>query len=80
MMTMDWLLTVPADTDLGTLAAKLSAVGCTLRDLDPVPLGPDEKVVYARGPHDVSARLAAIDIPVKANPDSEPEPYREPGL
>ncbi|AIR98308.1 hypothetical protein [Streptomyces glaucescens] len=68
---MKWLLTVPADTDLGGLAARLSTVGVTLLDVAPVPLGDDEVVVQGEGPADLAARVADLGLPVRVNPGSE---------
>ena len=68
---MKWLLTVPAGIDLGELAARLSAVGATLLDVGPVPLGDGEMVVQAEGPADLGARVAGLGIPVKVHPSSE---------
>ncbi|MEU9862532.1 hypothetical protein AB0D99_16835 [Streptomyces sp. NPDC047971] len=67
---MKWLLTVPAGTDLGDLATKLSGVGCTLLDSTPVPIGDDEMVVEAEGPEDLPTRVAGLGLPVKVNPSS----------
>ncbi|MEV0370617.1 hypothetical protein AB0I10_12425 [Streptomyces sp. NPDC050636] len=72
---MKWLLRVPVDADLDDLATKLSVIGCTLDDLDPVPQEPDEKIVYAEGPRDLPARLSQISVSVKAYPNSEFEFY-----
>jgi hypothetical protein len=68
---MKWLLTVPAGTDLGHLAARLSTVGATLLDADPVPQGDDELVVQAEGPHDLPTRVAGLGLPIEAYPSSE---------
>lgn len=68
---MKWLLTVPADTDLGHLAARLSTVGGTLLDVAPVPLGDDEVVVQAAGPDDLRTRVAGLGLPVEVYPSSE---------
>ncbi|MFI1281320.1 hypothetical protein ACH4U5_11280 [Streptomyces sp. NPDC020858] len=68
---MKWLLTVPVGTDLGDLAARLSTVGSTLLDFDPVPLGDDEMAVEAEGPHDLPARVVGLGLPIKVNPSSE---------
>ncbi|MER6342921.1 hypothetical protein ACWC10_01710 [Streptomyces sp. NPDC001595] len=68
---MKWLLTVPAGMDLGDLAARLSAVGGTLLDVDPVPLGETEKVVQGEGPADLDTRVAGLGLPVRVNPSSE---------
>ena len=68
---MKWLLTVPASTDLGDLAARLSTIGGTLPAADPVPLGDDELVVQAEGPHDLGTRVAGLGLPIEAYPSSE---------
>ncbi|MGW6916861.1 hypothetical protein ACWGB8_23995 [Kitasatospora sp. NPDC054939] len=67
---MKWLLTVPAGTDPGDLATRLAAVGATLLDADPVPLGDDELVLQAEGPDDLPARIARLGLPIKVNPSS----------
>ncbi|WP_327733946.1 hypothetical protein OG749_08730 [Streptomyces nojiriensis] len=68
---MKWLVTVPVGTDLGELAARLSAVGGTLLDFGPVPLGDDEMALEAEGPPDLPARVAGLGLPIKVNPSSE---------
>ncbi|MFE5482290.1 hypothetical protein [Streptomyces sp. NPDC056527] len=68
---MKWLLTVPIGTALGDLATRLSTVGGTLLDVEPVPIGDDEMVVQAEGPHDLPTRVAGLGLPIKVNPSSE---------
>lgn len=68
---MKWLLTVPAGTDRAALAGALAGIGCTLLDLDPVPLGEAEQALYAEGPRDLPALLAGLGLPVRASPSSE---------
>ncbi|MFD9030908.1 hypothetical protein ACFVZW_07105 [Streptomyces sp. NPDC059567] len=68
---MKWLLTVPIGTDLGDLATWLSTAGGTLLDVEPVPIGDDEMVVQAEGPHDLPTRVAGLGLPIKVNPSSE---------
>lgn len=68
---MNWLLTVPTGADLGDLATRLSTVGGTLLDSDPVPIGDDEMVVEAEGPPDLPTRAATLGLPIKVNPSSE---------
>ncbi|GAB3113764.1 hypothetical protein GCM10027160_18300 [Streptomyces calidiresistens] len=67
---MEWLLTVPADTDRAVLAELLVEAGCVLHDLPAVPMGEGEQVVYARGPEDIEARLRARGLTVTASPNS----------
>ncbi|MGI5359310.1 hypothetical protein ACQI4E_28900 [Streptomyces sp. CA-252508] len=68
---MKWLLTVPASTDLGQLAARLSTIGGALLDVPPTPLGDDELVVQADGPNDLRMRVADLGLPVEVYPSSE---------
>ncbi|MCE7081982.1 hypothetical protein [Streptomyces sp. ST2-7A] len=67
---MEWLLTVPADTDRAALATLLAEVGGVLHDLPAVPMGKRERVVYARGPEDIEARLRVRGLTVTASPNS----------
>jgi hypothetical protein len=71
-----WLITVPAGTDPEAVGAVVRSAAGTLRDVDPVPLG-EEVVLFAEGPVDLPQRLEAGDragLPLRLNPDSEPEP------
>jgi hypothetical protein len=71
-----WLITVAASTDLGALEDAVRSAQGSLRDVDPVPMGADEVVVFAEGPHDLPKKLRATDLRVLGvNPESEPTPY-----
>lgn len=73
---MRWLITVAASTDLDALGDAVRAARGSLRDIDPVPMGTDEVVVFAEGPSDLPRALSATDVEVLGlNPESEPTPY-----
>ncbi|MFC5380868.1 hypothetical protein [Aquipuribacter nitratireducens] len=71
---MRWLITVASGTDLQQLDALVRAAHGSLRDLDAVPMGPEELVVFAEGPVDLPRRLDCPPV-LGVHPDSEPEPY-----
>ncbi|MCX4625472.1 hypothetical protein [Streptomyces sp. NBC_01443] len=73
---MKWLLVVPVDTDLTFLAEKVSEVGGVLDDVEPVPQGSGEQIVYAEGPKDIEARLVRMGVSVKASPSSDFEMFK----
>jgi hypothetical protein len=69
---MKWLLTVSDDTDLDALARELLPFGCVLEDVEGVPMGEGDVVVFADGPDDLPDRLQGIETQVKsADPSSE---------
>lgn len=73
---MHWLITVPAGTDIDALDQVLRSADGALRDLNPVPMGPDQVVVFAEGPSNLPRRIDPATVPVlEIHPDSEPEPY-----
>jgi hypothetical protein len=73
---MRWLIEVVRTTDLQELAEALRVAHGSLRDVDPVPMGPDELVLFVEGPSDLPRRLATAQIPgIHVYPDSEPQAY-----
>jgi hypothetical protein len=75
-VSVRWLITVPTGTDLSALSARLGSARASLRDVDPVPMGTDELVVFAEGPRDLPALLRSTGgETLTVYPDSEPEPY-----
>ena len=76
-----WLVTVDASTDEAELRVELSAVQADLQsDLEPVPLEPDEMMVFVNGPSDLASRLGPATPHLRAAyPDSEVDLYEDPG-
>ncbi|GEM_PF-4543737 len=72
---MRWLLTTPAGIDRAHVRRDIEALGATVLDEPPTPLG-DEQVFPAEGPRDLPERLRGRDTCVLGiYPDSEAEPY-----
>ncbi len=73
---MRWLICVATPTNLDALGEALRSAHGSMRDIDPVPMGPREVVVFVEGPPDLPARLEAAEVPVlHVSPDTEPQPY-----
>ena len=73
---MRWLISVPSGTDLAALREVMRLASGTLRDVEPVPQGAEDVVVFAEGPPDLPRRLDPGDVDVRGiYPDSDPEPY-----
>lgn len=72
---MRWLLTTPAEIDPEQVRREVEAAGGKLETREPIPLDPGDQVLYAEGPDDLDARLQGSQLPIKVNPESEPEPY-----
>jgi hypothetical protein len=73
---MRWLITVRSGANLQSLGDAVAYAHGSLREIDPVPMGEDEVVVFAEGPSDLPQRLGDTGADVlQVSPDSEPEPY-----
>lgn len=73
---MRWLISVARTTSLDALGEAVRSAHGSVRDIDPVPMGPDELVVFVEGPADLPEGLDGADVPVlQVSPDSEPQPY-----
>jgi hypothetical protein len=77
---MRWLLTVPADADLGALERDLVAAGGQLAEEGVTPVrsasgGDTEIVVPAVGPHDLEERLRESQAVLAFYPDSDQQLY-----
>jgi hypothetical protein len=73
---MRWLLTLPAEIDLGDLSRALAAHGVTVDIDSQIPLDAGEHVVEAEGPTELPALLERAGLEtVKASPSSELELY-----
>lgn len=73
---MRWLIEVATTTDLYELGEAVRGAHGSMRDLDPVPMGSDEMVVFVEGPVDLPRLLDAANAPVlHVYPDSEPQTY-----
>jgi hypothetical protein len=70
-----WLITVSSDRDLEDLRTAVAAVGGTMADDPPIPLGAGEQVVEADGPDDLRDRLSAHPGVMKVSPDTPKHPF-----
>jgi hypothetical protein len=73
---MKWLLTIPADIDLGELRRTLAGHRVTVDTASQIPLDAGEQVVEAEGPPELPEMLQRAGLEkVKASPSSELELY-----
>jgi len=74
---MRWMVTVEATVDQAAVEVELGAIGAVIdAEIEAVPLGEDERVIYVEGPKDLARNLGdATPHLLAAYPDSEMEPY-----
>lgn len=69
---MRWLITTGMQDDLSELGRRISDLGGQVT-ADPVPMSPDEQIVFAEGPDDLPERLRDTANVRAVHPDSDVE-------